>query len=160
MTEQSSIESIQGPPELARTEECWRCAERYTQHGAAGRLCPECGYMGSSTVEPEGDRDEMCARHWLLDGVRDGSCVECLGADIPAERGAVVVTDDCGVAFGGDVGDVPALAPSILAPLSELARAKDVSPGDVLATFPPGNVESLELSVDIDRQQTLSEAAP
>ena len=158
MTGPERRESIQGPPELARTEECWRCAERYTQHGAAGRSCPECGYMGSSTVEPEGDRDDMCARHWLLEGVRDGSCPECLGADVPAGKGAVIVTDGCGVTFAGESGEVGSFAPAVLAPLSELARADEVQPGDVLATFSPGDVDSLELAASIERQTTLGEA--
>lgn len=134
--------------------ECNDCGQRFMRYGFLGRECPVCGSRASSQCEPEGDREEMCARHWLLEGVRDGSCAECLGADIPDGRAAVIVTDENGVAFAGGTGPL-----GLLAPLSELARVKEIGaePGDVLATFPPDDPGAIEICASVERQATLTE---
>lgn len=79
----------------------------------------------------------------------------------PDERGAIIVDEDgMSVTFDGNVGDLPLFAPAMLGLFSEYATANDVSAGDVLATFPPGDLDSLDLAVGQDGQQTLTESVP
>ena len=132
--------------------ECDRCGQRFMRYGFMGRECPACGYRESSACEAEGDREEMCPRHWLLEGVRNGSCPDCLGAEVPDGRAAVIVTDDCGVTFANP-GDEPVAAPALLGPLSVVARAEDVSPGDVLATFSPGESRDVTVEIELPERQ-------
>lgn len=151
--------------------ECTACGHRYevpSHRRTCPPDCPSCGrnimdlYGGTREARPEGDKDEMCAEHWLLEGVRDGSCADCLGAVIPDGKGAVIVTEDAnsdsvGVTFAGVVGDIPFGATLLLGRLAGPVAASGLEPGTVVATFAPGDIESLKLEVGLESegQQTL-----
>lgn len=60
--------------------------------------------------------------------------------------GRIEKTDDGAVTFEGDVGDVPVGAPALLGAFADsYPRLEELPGGAVLATFPTGDPENLDV---------------